>query len=157
MPEAVQRTIAITKIFICIDDISGYDFSGRITNPYMPEVKPFISSNEMLKIIDRFLDSVGIPRPLLSPRLFSDAAPESKPKTPVRAQKDIEVYRSESELASCRGEISTFLVHIKFRYNASWQGSFKWVEGNQSRDFRSTLDLLRMISDALYTSDAPDV
>ena len=55
----------------------------------------------------------------------------------------------ERRLAGKTGEIGTFLVRVKYRQNATWQGEIVWVEGNQRQYFRSALELLKLIDSAL--------
>ena len=44
-----------------------------------------------------------------------------------------------------RGKVATFALQIRFRRNASWQGSVRWVDRGQTRHFRSVLELMTMI------------
>ncbi|HEY5560210.1 MAG TPA: hypothetical protein VIK72_00385 [Clostridiaceae bacterium] len=48
---------------------------------------------------------------------------------------------------------STFLVNIKYQQNTSWQGTIQWLDGKQTRHFRSCLELMLLIEEALV-SDA---
>ena len=60
---------------------------------------------------------------------------------------------SKNELDGLFLETSTsFLVKIKYRQNTSWQGTIKWLDGKQTRHFRSCLEMMMLIEDAL-TSD----
>jgi len=47
---------------------------------------------------------------------------------------------------------SSFLVKIQYRQNTSWQGTIKWMDGKQTRHFRSCLEMIMLIAAAL-TSD----
>lgn len=46
----------------------------------------------------------------------------------------------------------SFSVKIEYRQNTSWQGTIKWLDGKQTRHFRSCLEMMMLIEDAL-TSD----
>ena len=48
-----------------------------------------------------------------------------------------------------RGEKSAFVVQVQFRQNATWQGSVTWVEKKEKQQFRSALELLKLIESAL--------
>lgn len=50
------------------------------------------------------------------------------------------------------GTSTSFLVKIQYRQNTSWQGTIKWLDGKQTRHFRSCLEMMMLIEDAL-TSD----
>ncbi len=43
----------------------------------------------------------------------------------------------------------TFLINVKYRQNASWQGTIKWLEANTEKNFRSTLELIKLMDDAV--------
>jgi hypothetical protein len=43
----------------------------------------------------------------------------------------------------------TFIIKILDRQNASWQGSVTWVEEGKTQNFRSALELLKLIDGAL--------
>lgn len=42
-------------------------------------------------------------------------------------------------------ETETFVIHITQTENASWQGQVLWANKNISKNFRSALELLKMI------------
>lgn len=44
---------------------------------------------------------------------------------------------------------NTFVVQIVSQQNATWQGRVTWTDKNQSQNFRSALELLKLISGAL--------
>ena len=43
----------------------------------------------------------------------------------------------------------TFILNIYNRQNATWQGSVTWVEKKEKQQFRSALELLKLIESAL--------
>lgn len=42
-----------------------------------------------------------------------------------------------------------FVVDIRYRKNATWQGEILWVDQNRQCSFRSVLELLKLIDGAL--------
>ena len=44
---------------------------------------------------------------------------------------------------------NTFVVKIMNQQNATWQGSVTWMEEQKEQKFRSALELLKLISEAL--------
>jgi hypothetical protein len=54
----------------------------------------------------------------------------------------------EDELTSCRGSQS-FLLRIQFQQHASWQGTIHWLDGHKKKPFRSLLELILLINEAL--------
>ena len=43
----------------------------------------------------------------------------------------------------------TFQIKVKFMQNASWQGEIYWVEENKKQNFRSDLEMIRLMDEAL--------
>lgn len=50
----------------------------------------------------------------------------------------------------------TFVVHIDYCENSTWQGEVLWADRNERKKFRSTLELLKLIDSALE-DEAPEV
>lgn len=55
-----------------------------------------------------------------------------------------------------RARGQSFLVEIKFRQNNCWQGTVQWLEGQKTCSFRSMLELLRLMDEALEKTVAPE-
>jgi len=55
--------------------------------------------------------------------------------------------------------IGTFEISVKFMQNATWQGQIHWVEKNQKQNFRSALEMLKLMDEALAdgAKDQPEV
>ena len=47
------------------------------------------------------------------------------------------------------GKIATFKLQILFRRNATWQGSVMWLETRHEETFRSVIELMSIIDQAL--------
>lgn len=52
-------------------------------------------------------------------------------------------------MAGAAGEKATFVVQIQYRQNATWQGRVVWAEKNEAKQFRSALELIKLIDSAL--------
>ena len=50
------------------------------------------------------------------------------------------------EVGSVKG---TFEISVKFMQNSTWQGQIHWVEKNQKQNFRSALEMLKLMDEAL--------
>lgn len=47
------------------------------------------------------------------------------------------------------GTWATFFLHVQYRQNATWQGQIMWKERNKTLEFRSALELLVLLDNAL--------
>ena len=50
-------------------------------------------------------------------------------------------------------ERNTFVIQVRMQQNATWQGSVHWVEGEQTKHFRSALELIRLMDEGLKSKD----
>lgn len=42
----------------------------------------------------------------------------------------------------------TFIIKVLYRQNATWQGTIQWIEGRQTRQYRSVNELLKLMDEA---------
>ena len=54
------------------------------------------------------------------------------------------------------GRKETFVLKVLGRQHSTWQGSILWVEAKKEQHFRSALEMLKLIDEALAQSDAVD-
>lgn len=51
----------------------------------------------------------------------------------------------DEELLRKHGELGSFVVRVQHKQNSSWQGRITWVEKDRTANFRSALELLKLI------------
>ena len=56
---------------------------------------------------------------------------------------------NQRDVGSTKG---TFEITVKFMQNSTWQGQIHWVEKNQKQNFRSALEMLKLMDEALAES-----
>ena len=59
---------------------------------------------------------------------------------------DIVRLDNQRDVGSTKG---TFEITVKFMQNSTWQGQIHWVEKNQKQNFRSALEMLKLMDEAL--------
>ena len=50
----------------------------------------------------------------------------------------------------------TFVVRVDMRERATWQGQVIWTDQNRKQYFRSSLELLRLMEDAMNAGEDKD-
>lgn len=55
----------------------------------------------------------------------------------------------KEELKGRRAGQATFIVHVQYRQNATWQGQVTWAEKEKIQSFRSALELIKLMDSAL--------
>jgi len=53
---------------------------------------------------------------------------------------------NQRDIGSTKG---TFEITVKFMQNSTWQGQIHWIEKNQKQNFRSALEMLKLMDEAL--------
>ena len=124
---------------LCIDSYEDAVPKGRFYNRYLPEGKMFQSITQFLLEMEQVLDNMDFPKAYTATRTF--ASPPEYETGPPGPE-----FRM--------GDAATFTVRILFRQNASWQGSVTWVEGKQEQSFRSVLELILLLDNALSYAKA---
>ena len=54
-----------------------------------------------------------------------------------------------------QGSKATFIVQVQFQQNATWQGTITWTDEKKVQKFRSTLELIKLMDDALSQGFSP--
>ena len=52
---------------------------------------------------------------------------------------------------------STFIVKIDNRQKETWQGEIVWADENKRRRFRSCLEMLKLMDEAVQNSDNKEI
>lgn len=138
-----EGKLSPAQILIVLDPESGDGMAGRLYSGFYHRVYAFGSETELLLGIDRLCDSTQFPQASVKIRSF-----ETKyTRTLVRK---VENFMDTEIEADSKQDKATFLVHIRFRQNATWQGSITWVEREKTQNFRSALEMLKLMDEARH-------
>ena len=122
-------------IMVYIDSYEDCIPVGRFHIVSQQDAQPFKGLCQLFLGINDALDQNNFPQSFFELRKFH---------TPS------ELSDSRAVLSNrCSSQLATFRIRILFRQNASWQGSVSWIEGNQEEYFRSVLELIVLMDDAL--------
>lgn len=119
---------------VCVDSYVNNTISGRFYNPFLESGREFDNLMQFLLEIDQALDAMAFPKSFTETRKFASVEEQRQEAPGVEFQ---------------TGKLATFAVRIIFRQNASWQGSITWLEKRQEQSFRSALELIFLMDNAL--------
>jgi len=126
------------------DDGSIY---GELKSKYFEEPFTFSNLMGMIEMMETVFDTKGFPERQFLPRAFGGE------KRRLRKNEiDLPAYVKEhtvSEEQTQTGIVCTFEILVRFRHNADWQGSVRWVEIDTVKQFASIVELVKSIDDAL--------
>lgn len=134
---------------ICVDQIRDGDISGEIYHHYSARPDSFIGVGNLIRKMEQILDGHGFPMATVQARKFEIKRTKQR-KRENRMEAD---YMSAEQVTAQKGAKGTFLVKIQCRQNATWQGNVMWGEKNCTQQFRSALELLKLIDSALEESE----
>jgi len=63
---------------------------------------------------------------------------------------DIKKIDNPRDIGSTKG---TFEISVKFMQNSTWQGQIHWIEKNQKQNFRSALEMIKLMDEALAETE----
>lgn len=134
---------------VCVDERVGGDYSGRLYHYYSPQPVAVRDPGEILYQIERLCDWLNYPEKTEQTRCFSTHRRRIGSRA---AGKRMERKVANEQLANQKGKMATFVVHVMYRQNATWQGSVTWAETGQKANFRSALELIKLMDSAVEDS-----
>lgn len=140
-------------VVLCINefitDEGQSHIRGVMYHSYQEEGTPFENLDEMTMHMEELYDRLGFPHPTTNSRSFVDVKPNY---VHVREEK----IMSDDQVLSKHGEIGTFIVRVQHRQNSSWQGRLTWVDKDQTVNFRSIWEMIKLIESAVDTVSDPE-
>ena len=147
-------------VSICVDNVEGREFDGRVYNTTSPTATYFAGVSELLSVLDAYYDEINYPQASTRTRGFikrprvqtvsgqSDGEDGNEDGSEVDTMAVTPQQGSIGVMAQ-RGTKATFVVQVQYRQNATWQGNILWTEKNITQNFRSALELLKLIDGSL--------
>jgi len=140
---------------VIFDDIGNEGFKGRIYHPASGRQDSFDRVYELLMKLEDIFDTYGFPQHTHSLRSFRNSRMSNLQIT-GKEQRHVTEDLTEMEKEVLNNEKTgkaTFVINVLFRQNATWQGRIQWVEKNKTQYFRSDLEMLKLMDDALNKND----
>lgn len=133
-------------VVVCIDAVPDADFRGRCYHRFSAAPVAFSSMMELLNALESFYDEIGFPQATLMTRSFPRNV---EPGAAGRKQTRNTMVREAEDILEQKGDLATFVVHVQHRQNATWQGKIVWLNRKEEQYFRSALEMLRLMDQAV--------
>lgn len=124
--------------FISIDSYEDKCFNGHVHYPAFESETKFSNAMQMLGAIEKAVDELG----------YTDSYCEMRSFVPM-AESPLSGEKAAAQNHPPRGALATFKVKIIFMQNATWQGTIFWEESGEEQNFRSVLEMLKLMDSAL--------
>ena len=125
---------------------------GELHSKYLPAPYEFFDLMQMIEKMEEIFDEKRFPEAFLSPRILNPMKMEGKNKSSFDRADVMMDMKRVVEQTSQNGMKCTFEISVKFRQNATWQGTILWIEKNLKQNFRSVLEMLKLMDEALADS-----
>jgi len=132
-------------------EIISYDYfrlRGLLYSQYLDVPYEFYNLLQMIEKMEEIFDSKSFPEAFMTPRTFGNAKNRAK-KYDVEGNGVVKDTANNPNNIDAGGSKCTFEITVKFRQNATWQGQILWAEKNLKQTFRSVLEMLKLMDEAL--------
>lgn len=130
-------------INICVDRSVQGEIGGRIYHFYEKTPQKFDNVVQLLRHMEALYNSLRFPEASVALRDFAEERTRKAPGGEWKKVLDRETVMKQ------RGECATFYVYVQYRQNATWQGTIVWKEKEREKEFRSALELIILLDNAL--------
>lgn len=122
---------------------------GVVTHLASQQSQPFRSLLELISLLHDRLEEIGMP--------VADVELRSWPRLHLALEKKEESSMDDRPdgINETRVGDSAFLVRIIFRQNATWMGEIHWLNGERKIYFRSLMEMIMLMHEALERSGIP--
>lgn len=139
---SLQLNYQTAQMRVCIDSVDNGKISGYVVSQRMHTPIAFSDITEFLTKAEAVMDTQKYPQAFQRIRTFTD-----KEHPEVSAVETKESLLDKATVDSHTGKVSTFLLQVISRRNATWQGRVDWLDGEDSIKFNSTLEFLKILVD----------
>jgi hypothetical protein len=125
---------AVNQIHVCVDSRDEREFGGRVYHGALDKVRVFRGVDQLLLNIEYFLDASNYPAASTQSRHFGK-----------RKERDDMAFGEDSVKDKGPGKKATFVIEVRYRQNATWQGNVTWLDEGLEKPFRSALELIKLL------------
>ncbi len=137
----------IIHVYSC----SQWVLKGSASHVQSGRTMVFHSMLELVLALQAKMNENSFPQSSTAHRGWRGAPPEEDTYTfETQSEADTQQDRMPDSI------LASFLVRVQFRQNSSWQGTMIWMERKESCAFRSLLELLNLVAEAISLSPAPE-
>ncbi len=156
MSETKQMLFARNLMCICVNGNDNAEYQGEIWTQYQDDPVMFMSVTNMLSQMDDLMDDWDFPQRALAQRHFyKNNVPENtyEEKDNILVIDRIKEQNGIRNVQNKKGKFATFVVHVAFRQNATWQGEIIHSEKNEKYHFDSAMEMLTLMDKCIKESD----
>ena len=137
----MQDAFSLVPVYqVCIDEAGARNIAGRFYCGMNRQGEEFNDIQQLILSMDKIMDRISFPQSTVEKRTFEK---QKNPRFQAQQKELLEMRRFMADKKP--GDKATFVVQVEYRRDAEWQGNVKWVEGDQTTEFASTLELIKFL------------
>lgn len=126
----------------CVDGAEQDCFFGRLYHYYSEEPCKYYDIKDMLLNMELIFNEIQFPMASTESRSFFKTNRKPVEREKVKLMQDKQILNQ-------KGNQATFIIRVQHRQNSTWQGEIIWTEENKKQHFRSALELIKLMDEAL--------
>ena len=143
------------KMLAVIRKTDDGNIYGELNCKFFDEPFTFTNLMNMIEMMETTFDTKGYPERQFLPREFGNSRRRLR-----RNEIDLSAHVKEQNIKDAAvvtvqegtdGKVCTFEILVRYRHNAEWQGTVRWIEIDVVKRFSSIVELVRNIDIALST------
>lgn len=127
---------------VCVDGTEEGRIRGRILGRRLTAPLFFGDLHTLLLQIEGVLDAQSFPRTFERGRTLS---PKAEAPSPVPSAASLEEGLPAETVEAAQGQVSTFLLYVITRRQATWQGFVNWLDGAPPERYCSVWNLIQIL------------
>ncbi len=129
-------------VCVCVDGMVDGVIEGRLYHRYMSDCLAFHGVAPILRCMDELFERINYPQSSVRERSFEEYIPGGRR---VKAEPVLEGNALEDK----NGGYMTFLINVRYRQKATWQGWLYCKEKDELIEFNSELELIKSLDTML--------
>ena len=139
------------EFMVSIGSYREAEINGYISHSALNQCQRFESLLELIHLVSARLDELGIAQPATELRSFCEPNILEGREGMITILKDQKVKTIPQKVLGK----PEFLIRLNMRQNATWQGELCWVNDGRKIHFRSLLEMVNLMQEAIEISGEP--
>lgn len=125
-------------VCVCVDKNVDGLLEGRIYHRYSGECMRFVGMDQVIKCMDELFEKINYPQSAVRGRSFEENISGER-------KERVESLMTSKDLEDKEGLLMTYLINVRFRQRATWQGWLYYKEKDKLIEFDSVLDMVKSL------------
>lgn len=149
-----HKLFAKNLICVCVNSHENADYQGLIYHQFSDNPIEFSGMTDFIMKTEELFDEWDFPQRGLAQRNFKKGSRGDVGYKPKKEDDrlPIEILQEKvgvRNVQNKKGTLGTFVIHVVYRQDATWQGHLIYQEKNEKKDFVSALELIKYIDSSL--------